>query len=138
MEHTMKEAVEDFEVPVPLDENDHKVMVRRCDVRRERLIADDEVSVLNLKEAVTLLAPTGSHRGRANVMKLKAGQYVGVKNTDLSNFVIVNPTSDGDIRWLLQQNPDFIDSVRDIYLVDGVMINRNTIDLTDTKKRGLI
>lgn len=133
MEHTMAEAAEDFQIPVPLDENDHKVSVRRCEIRRKRLVADSEVATLNLKEAVALLAPTGSHRGRANVMKLKAGQYIGVKNTDLSNFVIVNPTSDGDIRWLLQQNPDFIDSVRDIYLVDGVMIRRNTIDLTDTK-----
>lgn len=133
MEHMMAEAAEDFQVPVPLDENDHQVMVRRCEIRRKRLMADDKVETLNLKEAVALLAPSGSHRARANVMKLKAGQYVGVKNTDQSNFVIQNPTSDGDIRWLLQQNPDFIDIVRDIYLVDGVMIRRNTIDLTDTK-----
>jgi len=129
----MKEDVEEFIIPVPLDENDHQVMVRKCEIRRKRIMATGEIETLNLKEAVALLAPTQSHRARANVMKLRAGQYVGVKNTDLSNFIIVNPTSDGDIRWLLSKNPDFSDNVRDIYLVDGVKIRRNTVDLTDSE-----
>jgi len=129
----MKEDVEEFIIPVPLDENDHQVMVRKCEIRRKRIMATGEIETLNLKEAVALLAPIQSHRARANVMKLRAGQYVGVKNTDLSNFIIVNPTSDGDIRWLLSKNPDFSDNVRDIYLVDGVKIRRNTVDLTDSE-----
>ena len=133
MEHVMEGSSDGFQIPVPLDENDHQVMIRRCEIRRKRLMPVGEVETLNLKEAVALLAPTESHRARANVMKLKAGQYVGVKSTDQSNFVIVNPTSDGDIRWLLQQNPELADSIRDIYLVDGVRIRRNTIDLTEVE-----
>ena len=132
MEHVMEEDLDGFQIPVPLDENDHQVTIRRCELRRKRLMAVGELETLNLKEAVALLAPTQSHRARANVMKLKAGYYVGVKSTDQSNFVIVNPTSDGDIRWLLHQNPELAESIRDIYLVDGVKIRRNTIDLTDT------
>jgi hypothetical protein len=133
MEQVMEEAPDGFQIPVPLDENDHQVMIRRCEVRRQRLIPVGEEQTLNLKEAVALLAPSQSHRARANVMKLKPGYFVGVKSTDQSNFVIVNPTSDGDIRWLLQQNPELADSIRDIYLVDGVKIRRNTIDLSDAE-----
>jgi len=128
----MEEGAEEFIIPTPLDENDHQVMVRKCEIRRKRIVVVGDVETLNLKEAVALLAPTQSHRARANVMKLKTGQYVGVRSADLSNFVIVNPTSDGDIRWLIRDKPDFRHDVRDIYLVDGVRIRRNTVDLTES------
>ena len=128
----MTEVADDFRVPVPLDENDHQITVYKCRVKRSRIeVVDSEPQTLNLKEAVALLAPSGTHRARANVMGLKAGFYIGVKKSDSSNFVIVNPTSDGDIRWLLNDHPDFKKTVRDIYLVDGVRIRRNTIDLTE-------
>ena len=131
MDQMMIEAPEDFQAPVPLDENDHMITVRRCSVRRKRLIPSGEPEELNLVEAVRLLAPTGTHRARANVVKLRAGQYIGVKRADSSNFVIVNPTSDGDIRWLLQDHPNLPSDIERIYVVDGVQIRRNTIDLTE-------
>lgn len=125
------ETASDFQIPVPLDENDHQISVRKCKIRNKRILTVGKVETLNLKEAVGLLAPTGTPNARANVMKLQAGQYVGVKS-DRSNFVIVNPARDGDIRWLLQGHPDFPGTVRDIYRVDGVKIRRNTIDMTDS------
>ena len=127
----MAEAADDFEIPVPLDENDHQISVVKCRIKRSRIQTVGEMQTLNLKEAVALLAPSTTRMARANVMKLRAGQYVGVKSSDLSNFVIVNPTSDGDIRWLLNDHPNFPKKVRDIYYVDGVKIRRNTIDLTE-------
>jgi hypothetical protein len=126
------ESAEDFKAPVPLDENDHLISIVRCRIRRSRIQTVGEVETLNLKEAVALLAPSKTHRARANVMKLRAGQYVGVKSDNMSNFIIVNPTSDGDIRWLLNDHPNFSKKVRDIYYVDGVQIRRNTIDLTES------
>jgi hypothetical protein len=130
MEQMTTEKADDFQAPVPLTESDHRVSVRKCLVKKEHLVFDGDVEDLDLKEAVALLAPTSSHRARFNVMKLKAGQYVGVKKSDLSNFVIVNPTGDGDIRWLVRDRPELLSDIRDIYYVDGVQIRRNTIDLT--------
>lgn len=114
--------------PEPLDENDHVLTIRRCAVRRGRLVPDDEVQDLNIKEAVALLAPSKTRLARTNVLRAKTGQYVGVKS-DSSNFVIVNPTSDGDIRWLLKKHPDLQFQIRDVYLVESVVIRRNAIDL---------
>ena len=128
----MTEVADDFKAPVPLDENDHQITVVKCRIRRSRIQSVGETQILNLKEAVALLAPSRTRKARANVMKLRAGQYVGVKSDDLSNFVIVNPTPDGDIRWLVNDHPDFPSKVRDIYYVDGVKIRRNTIDLTES------
>jgi len=128
----MTEVADDFKAPVPLDENDHQITVVKCRIRRSRIQSVGETQILNLKEAVALLAPSRTRKARANVMKLRAGQYVGVKSDDLSNFVIVNPTTDGDIRWLVNDHPDFPSKVRDIYYVDGVKIRRNTIDLTES------
>ena len=115
--------------PEPLDENDHMITVRRCSLMRKRLLPEGEPQALNLKEAVALLAPNKTRLGRANVLKLKTGQYVGVKSGNLSNFVIMNPTNDGDIRWLLKKHPDLASQIRDIYLVESVIIRRNAIDL---------
>jgi hypothetical protein len=131
METVMTDVPDDFVIPVALDENDHQISVVKCRIKRSRIQSIGEVQTLNLKEAVALLAPSRSRIARANVMKLRAGQYVGVKTEDLSNFVIVNPTSDGDIRWLLSDHPNLAKNVRDIYYVDGVKIRRNTIDLTE-------
>ena len=128
----MTEVADDFKAPVPLDENDHQITVVKCRIRRSRIQSVGETQILNLKEAVALLAPSRTRKARANVMKLRAGQYVGVKSDDLSNFVIVNPTTDGDIRWLVNDHPDFPSKVRDIYYVDGFKIRRNTIDLTES------
>lgn len=115
-------------LPEFLNENDHIVTVRKCEIRRRRLHPVGEPADLNIKEAVTLLAPSKTHLARTNILRAKTGQYVGVKS-DLSNFVIVNPTSDGDIRWLLRKYPDLPLFIRDIYLVESVTIRRNAIDL---------
>lgn len=115
--------------PVPLDENDHVLVVRKCIFKRSRLLPGGDVQTLNLKEAVDLLAPSKSRVARTNVVKLKAGQFIGVKANELSNFVIVNPTNDGDIRWLLRKHPDLGAHIRDVYLVESVTIRRNAIDL---------
>jgi len=114
--------------PEPLDENDHVITVQKCEFKRGRLIPFGDLLVLNLKEAVALLAPTRKHFARVNVMKLKSGHYIGLKS-DNSNFVIVNPTTDGDIRWLLRKQPDLPFWTRDIYVVESVAIRRNAIDL---------
>lgn len=119
---------EPLRLPEPLTENDHIITVRRCEIRRKRLIPNGESMTLNLKEAVALLAPSKTPLGRANVLKLKTGQFIGVKS-DLSNFVIVNPTNDGDIRWLLQRYPDLPLFARDLFVVESVTIRRNAIDL---------
>lgn len=85
--------------------------------------------VLNIKEAIALLAPNKTRQGRANVLKLKTGQFIGIKTSDKSNFVIVNPTNDGDIRWLLKHHPDLQMQIRDVYRVESVNFRRSVIDL---------
>jgi len=122
--------------PEPLDENDHLIGLRKCSFKRGRLIPSGDITVLNIKEAVALLAPTRKHYARVNVLKLKPGQFIGVKAGDLSNFVIVNPTTDGDIRWLLKTHPDLPVVVRDIYRVESVDVRRNTIDLPSESSNG--
>jgi len=105
---------------------DH-VVVRKCVLARKKLLPAGEPQTLSMQEAVELLAPNRTRLGRSNVLKLKTGQYVGVKQ-DSSNFVVVNPTNDGDVRWLLQKYPDLASQIRDVYLVDYVTIHRTTID----------
>jgi len=64
-----------------------------------------------------------------NVARLRTGQYIGIRKKDRANFVIVNPTKDGDIRWLLAQRPDMANQISEVYLVEGVVIRRSVIDL---------
>lgn len=122
------QLVEPHRRPEPLDENDHILTIRKCALRRGRLLPSGDARDVNIKEAVALLAPSLTRLARANVLRAKTGQYVGVKS-DSSNFVIVNPTGDGDIRWLLRKYPDLQIQIREVYLVESVVIRRNAIDL---------
>jgi hypothetical protein len=122
-------------LPEFLTENDHIVTVRKCEIRRQRLHPVGDAQDLNIKEAVALLAPSRTHLARTNVLRIKTGQYLGVKS-DSSNFVIVNPTSDGDIRWLLRKHPDLPLFTREVYLVESVIIRRNAIDLKSDGEGG--
>jgi hypothetical protein len=122
-------------LPEFLTENDHIVTVRKCEIRRQRLLPVGDAQDLNIKEAVALLAPSKTHLARTNVLRIKTGQYVGVKS-DSSNFVIVNPTNDGDIRWLLRKHPDLPLFTREVYLVESVTIRRNAIDLKSDGEAG--
>ena len=116
-------------IPEPATESDHVVTVSRCLFQRKRLVVDGPSMALNIKEAVALMAPSKTRLARTNVLRLKVGQFIGVKSGDLSNFVIMNPTGDGDVRWLLKKYPELPSQVRDIYLVESVTIRRNSIDL---------
>lgn len=124
-----KAAFDPSKYPEPTNEADHLVTVRKCVFKRKRLIPEGESLVLNIKEAIRLLAPNGTRHGRSNVIKLKTGQFIGVKISDKSNFVIVNPTNDGDIRWLLKHYPELQMQIRDVYLVESVNFRRSVIDL---------
>lgn len=114
-------------IPALLD--DHTITVRECSIKRNRLIPDGKSQELSLINAIKLLAPSHTSVGRSNVTKLKVGFFIGVKSGDLSNFVIVNPTSDGDIRWLIKKQPDLVAKIRNVYIVESVFLRRNVIDL---------
>jgi hypothetical protein len=118
----------DILLPIPHTEESHRIIIRRCKLKRKRLIPEGESETLNLIDAVRRLAPSGSPKGRANVLKLKPGQFVGVSSTDGTNFVIVNPTRDGDIRWLFER-VDIGPRLQEVYLVEDVMIENHTVDL---------
>lgn len=123
------EPVESGDLSALLGANDHTLVVRRCSLRRKRLYPDGEFMSLGINEALAMLAPSGAKQARLNVLRLRAGHFVGVRSDTDANFVIVNPTADGDIRWLLKKHPNLPDRVRDIYLVESVAIPRNAIDL---------
>lgn len=120
---------EPFEIPPRLGDDAHQITVRRCHLIRRRLIPRGDAQVLNLPQAIEKLAPTRTPRAMANVAKVRVGHFVGIRKKDRSNFVIINPTRDGDIRWLLAQRPDLSNQISEVYLVQDVVIRRSMIDL---------
>jgi len=117
-------------IPTPLSESSHRITIRRCVVKRRRLVPQGEAETLNLDEAAKRLAPSRSHKARANVLKLRPGQFIGVTPKTGTNFVIVNPTTDGDIRWLFERVGGLEAKLQEVYLVEDVVIENNTVDLS--------
>jgi hypothetical protein len=90
-----------------------------------------EPETLQLQEAVRKLAPSGSRTAKINVLRLKTGDYIGLYKTRPLNFVIRNPTSDGDIRWLLQRSPNFKSLLGEMYFVQSVAKRRDLLEVVD-------
>ena len=114
-----------------------RLLVRSCKIRNGRLVPGGEPEDLTLKEALGRLAPSNSHRARMNVMNVRPGHYIGVKQSPEGgapvNFIVKNPTRDGDIRWLLQKAPEFEAELEEIFLVEGVEIPREVIDMPSVR-----
>lgn len=123
------EEVRFSDTPRPPSPDDHQITLRKCVLRRKHLHASGDPITLNINQAIAILAPSRTKMARMNVIKLRPQSYIGIRTSDSSNFVIVNPTSDGDIRWLLKRNPELQSQIGDIYLVDSVEIRRNSISL---------
>ena len=118
--------------------SDHVLHLIKCELVQGYLRCRNERIELTLKEAAAKFAPSSEPRARQNVLKARRGHYIGLKNTGqvYRNFLIINPTEDGDVRWLLHQNPELETSISEIYLVDEVTVFRNTTDLPSTNAFG--
>lgn len=108
-----------------------QIKLTKCSLRRGCLIPDGESFVLSLPEAIKKFVPMGSVIGKRNMINIRRGQYLGLRlvNGQPNNFLITNPTNDGDIRWLLNRNPEVEFSIQEVYLVDEVIKERDITDL---------
>jgi hypothetical protein len=90
-----------------------------------------EQVVLSLPEAVAKFCAANEPGSRANLFKARVGNFIGIRNkgTRLENFLIVNPTTDGDIRWLLRKMPELDTSIIEVYVVDEIYRPKNATDL---------
>lgn len=121
------QVTEETVSPIPVAA--HTLKIRRCAFRRGHLVPEGDSEELTLDEAFRKLAPTGTRQARTNVVRVRTGQYLGLKPSNNSNFSIINPTTDGDIRWLFQQKPEMKSALKEVYLVEDVVIRRETVDL---------
>lgn len=121
------QAEENVVAPIPVAA--HSLKIRRCDFKRGYLIPREDSEQLTLDQAFRRLAPTRTKEARTNVVRVRTGQYLGLKPRDKTNFLIINPTSDGDIRWLIQRKPEIKSELKEVYLVEDVVIRRKTVDL---------
>ena len=111
--------------------------VRKCLLRRGLLVPRGEPETLTLLDAIKRLAPSGERGAKLNVLHVRPNSFIGLikKKNAVANFVISNVTMDGDIRWLLQKNPEIESQILEVYRVDHVYIPRNAIDLPGDPER---
>lgn len=104
------------------------ISLRRCAIRAGRIVPFGETEKLPLQKAIGKLAPSQNAEARMNVLRARPGCFVGLFKTG-KNFLLVNPTSDGNIAWLLKKVPDFQVLVADVCRVEDVNIPQTAIDL---------
>ena len=105
--------------------------IRKCSFRLGCLVPKGEMERLPIKEAVKRFAPSGTHKGKQNVVSAKAGNYLGVLNNG-HNFLLINRAGNGDISWFLDKNPDFEKTAKEVYFVEEVTIPPRAKDLPPT------
>jgi len=99
----------------------HELTICPCELVNGHLVVRGESQTLDLMDAVARLAPSQSRSGRINVMRAKRGDFVGLRGKDGANFVVRNPTGDGDVRWLLSKFPAFEHYFSEVWLVQDVI-----------------
>lgn len=121
-EETLETAVRD---------GGYMLFIRKCDLRNGRFVALGEQIAMPLKDAVAKFCHSADPRARANVFRAKRGSYLGIrsKGNQLVNFLIENPTADGNARWLFRKMPEFEASIVEVYVVDEVNRAKNAADL---------
>lgn len=81
---------------------------------------------ITISEAMERFAPSKNRRARMNVINVRSGWYIGLREDKAGeapvNFIFKNPTKGGNIRWILEQNPEFEELVLELYYVKDVVI----------------
>ena len=102
-----------------------------CQLRGQVLVKSGKRFPISLREAITKFAKSSDPRTNANILRARRGHYLGIrkKGDRLENFLIVNPTQDGSISWLLKKVPDLEHNIIEVYLVDEVQRPYSAVDL---------
>ena len=116
----------------------NSISIRKCVMRRGRLAPRGAVETISMKVAMDRLAPSGSRTARMNLLRAKTGHFIGLMSTgkDLTNFIIINPTTNGDIRWLLNKNPEVEKAIKEVYRVEHVDLEMVATDVSPERKEG--
>lgn len=126
----MNSATEDQHVIAARDSG-YMLYVRKCKLHDGVLTPRGARSALTLKEAFAKFCSSAEQQAKANLLRARRGHYLGIrkKGNRLENFLIVNPTADGDVRWLLRKIPELEASIIEVYVVDEVNRAKNATDL---------
>lgn len=115
------------------DNEPYTISLQKCRLIGSRIIVRGGVEKLPIKEAIALLAPSKNKSDVTKVLKVKTGYFIGTLSRQpniVRNFIIVNPTNDGDVRWLLRKNNGFEKALKEIYKVVDVSIPKEAYDVT--------
>lgn len=109
--------------------------VTKCELRGGVLVERGNYFPLTIREVVAKFAPSKQSNAKANILKAKSGSYLGIcnKNGQVRNFVIYNPSDNGDIRWLLEKVPELESSIIEVYLVNDIDRPKSTQDILEDK-----
>lgn len=109
----------------------YMLFVRKCEQRNGILVPRGEQIALPLKEAMAKFCHSDDPRARMNVFRARRGHYLGIRNkgNKLENFLIVNQTTDGNVRWLFRKIPELEASIVEVYVVDEVNRVKSAADL---------
>lgn len=122
MEATTTQADESRKTAEPV----RTMTLCKCEVKAGRARKVGKPEVFTLSEAMNRLAPSRAHRARMNVVNVRAGWYIGLRDQGEgklpTNFLFKNPTGGGDVRWIIQEMPEFEDVVLELYYVKDVEI----------------
>lgn len=110
---------------------DYTLFLTKCELKGNTLVERGEYFPLSINEAIQRLAPSGMPGAKFNVLKVKTGAYIGIwnRNGQIKNFIIHNPTDDGNITWLLDKLPELGASLIEVYLVNDISKPKKARDL---------
>jgi hypothetical protein len=108
-----------------------RIVLQPCRTRAARFvpIADENPIAMSWEQALEKLVPSGSSLGRLLVRRLKYGDFVGLRDRGgrVTNFVL-SSVSGGSFAPVLKQQPEFRDTLLNVFQVIGTEWDAKTVE----------
>ena len=98
-------------------------VLQPCKLKDNRFVPTKEEPItLDWGDLLTRVAPSKSYKAKLGLRSMKKGAFVGkTRNNGVeTNFIILNADTTGKVKWLLKQDPTFVNRLIEVFRVEDV------------------
>jgi hypothetical protein len=123
-----------------------RFVLQPAKVRDDWIVVDRTAEPIELDwpKLRQLLAPHGTVEGVATLRRMKPRAFIGLKRASpafqqqgikVTNFMFMDSFGQGNLRWLIKQQPTFPDQIESVYRIEVVQWDERLVDLGVSKGR---
>ena len=114
----------------------HQITIKKCKFLGSKIVPDGEPQTMDIVQAATKFAGSGSRSAKESVLSLRSGDYIGFtrQKTESGNFscFLLRNNGSNNISSIKRRDPSFETKILEIYLAVDVTIVKDIQELPST------